>query len=636
MLSTAAAIAALLLVCGLIDRLLIGTNFAITSYDNDTGWFSIGLARLSGAPLTDFHQPSFLFNILSGAFVGLVHLDGTDRPFVQYLQLAFAVQVAAVLTAAVLIARMIHRGVFQRGSTLLAIAMAASMPTAVVFSGHYSNYFLLIMTALVIGLMINAWLAGQDEILAPLGGLVGLVVANFFPFLAVLLTIVAALLAAGLTHGPRLAAGRPLIETLTQALERHKSLAMFAMLTAAVMSYRLPLVAPSAAAATAGVLFCFALVVAAPAAMLWIGSRVEAIAPSVWRFWWTLLCGWWLGALWLAPYYLTSFGWRLSEVYNALITEGILLRKLQEMPIVWLGLLPFLAFGLIGALMLLRRRGVMPGAWIGIGITALGLLAPAGIIAVYRTKLISIPWLWLTLLPFVAYAMLIPHLKGRDLATVDRSHLMAAIVFGLGTPLTLGVALLYGTSNPEPALAVRLMIGTMALSIAAACYILDRLVAPGRRAQTIVTAIAFICAASVLTTFLAARKAIDHNAAIGRAIDASIAAFMSAAPDGLVLCARDEAYSRVCSVAYAYNSYRTPESRRLLPTKRLYDKRVLWLSIEELLDPVQGHLDGHRGPILVVGARERLLGSGNPDYVKTLPGPEAGDFVAYRIPTPSR
>ena len=70
---------------------------------------------------------------------------------------------------------------------------------------------------------------------------------------------------------------------------------------------------------------------------------------------------------------------------------------------------------------------------------------------------------------------------------------------------------------------------------------------------------------------------IEQNRVTGTFIDSSIENFFERSPTGRLLCIRNEYSSRYCSTAFAYNRYRTIRSAKYLPTRHLFDNKVIYI-----------------------------------------------------------
>jgi hypothetical protein len=144
-------------------------------------------------------------------------------------------------------------------------------------------------------------------------------------------------------------------------------------------------------------------------------------------------------------------------------------------------------------------------------------------------------------------------------------------------------------------------------------------------------AIIGVCVMGLFLVVADMRERLEKNAKISARVDAVIDSFLQTHPNGLVVCARDESYSKYCTAAFAFNRYRSPDSRAHLTTKTLYGGKVIWLSRDELAEPPARHFEVGARPVLVVGQEKRLKRANNPAFDLSKAVARTDDYLILRL-----
>ena len=100
---------------------------------------------------------------------------------------------------------------------------------------------------------------------------------------------------------------------------------------------------------------------------------------------------------------------------------------------------------------------------------------------------------------------------------------------------------------------------------------------------------------AVFDFYGAYHSAIKEQRLEGSALDEAINDFLDEQKHGAIVCVAEEYYSKYCAAAYAYNRYRTSTSNSKLPSRVLFDGRVL--SINARMPDQKGDWDDSNGAI---------------------------------------
>ena len=178
-----AVLAPFMIVLG-CTRWLVQSTWWTLPHDNASTWVGFGLNWLTHSQWKTFHHPAYSVIELSGivAWIAGLHPDQGLAGIEHMLAVGLAVQMGVLILVVVWSAWLLrHQSVMQ---TLAMAALVATMPTVLIFTGWFSDNFLVGIVTLPCGILLARFLRyGQSRLLAM--GLLGALAANSFTMLPI-------------------------------------------------------------------------------------------------------------------------------------------------------------------------------------------------------------------------------------------------------------------------------------------------------------------------------------------------------------------------------------------------------------------------------------------------------------------
>ena len=538
---------------------IIGASFNYFPADNDLTYFGLGLNWLSFDPRVNSGHPGSTFNYLSGLIVSTLDIDLTDAPLKSFLRIGIAIQGMTLLISAIWFAwasKILQLSYVTRSILLLTIF---SFPPLLTLAGHWGYLFTVGILGAPLGLTLLAAIRGHRQAFV-LGGVgCGFLAATYYPSAILIFAFLLAIsLQSFKTYG-----WVPLQGSWTQEIKQQRVLIVLigisslgAQLIWATIYVppHLPLVKDLA----------WIITKTAPSAAIFLVSSAISLILIRWdrRFQvfilWTTIA-FILGSSVLLPWYYPNLLHRTSGAVG-------ILNIFNDM------------FFLIGDL-----------PWL------------------------AVFWLFVLLLTYVS----IRNKRTRQRGLSELTTLPYDLLFIVITIIPVAIfAAAYMQSGELPGKAERIFIA--ATPAFTAGWVLILVATPKNRRIFIFFTIVTFCFFVNVDWYRKYSNAIEQNRITGSLIDSSIETYFKQFPTGKVVCIRNEYSSRYCSTAFAYNRYRTIESAKYLPSRYLFDSKVIYIwppddneTIENLLGGIDttyfviagGYVNRYRRYFLSKGAQ---------------------------------
>ena len=124
-----------------IDRVVIGTNYAHSMQDLEIGWFSWMINWQTGDPWLVWYTPASTGRILNGLESLFIDVDLSVQPIIDFVNLGTVVQGVFVIGCAVWLSWIVNILRIDWPLRVLLIVIFFSYPTLLFYVGHSGFYF---------------------------------------------------------------------------------------------------------------------------------------------------------------------------------------------------------------------------------------------------------------------------------------------------------------------------------------------------------------------------------------------------------------------------------------------------------------------------------------------------------------
>ena len=499
-----------------VDRWLIGATYAHTMHDHESAWFSWALNWLSHRPELVWYTPATSGRIINGLIAHFIDLGFlSEGPLVQLERAGIISQGLIVFISAIWFSWATKILEIPILSRLAIAIVLFCIPTILIFAGHRGFYFELSLLGVPLGLTLAAALGGNNKAFKVSGIGCGFFLANYYPSAIILLSFIVTL-----SWTKYQTSGWPRRKILTTTPTKSEWRLIFL------------------------ISLCF---------MAWTGGAISLNQPN------SLALSWILGTVLLASC--------LSVIFSYLTL--ILSRWIKDLFIffVWF-FITFIAANFV----------LLP--WYPFGL----FMAEEQSIAIISSlsRIISgasdYPWFYLAGLNIAILFLVLLFLTVTHLRKHFERHLPRnIIVFSLLT--TMGVMLIAGatvTSNSIPGMAERGMVAAIP-TLSVGWFVIFKVMSNQGR-YICMGLLVIVCTLIVADYYKIYSTQIVNKKTEGIVLDDVIDLFLRNYPNGRLVCVAHEYSSKYCAAAYSYNRYRTTGSTDLLPTRHLFNGRVVSLN----------------------------------------------------------
>ncbi len=530
----------------IVDRSVIGTNYANSVHDVGIGWFSWMLNWSTGDPRLIWYTPALTSRILNGLVAFFVDIDFTERPIIRWLLIGTCLQGALVIVVGVWvswIARLLRLDWLEKSFLCLVFLC---YPTLLVYTGHWGVYFEYWLLGLPIGLALFAVFKGEKSAVPSAGAGCGFLIANSYPSAIIIFAIFFVMVIR-----------KMFFNTPSYHRETRHGINHFKMYVAGWL----------------------ALCAVAWAIAVYFSDALHFSSGQI-RVLVILIC--------------TLVGWFLCV---ALVLILVRLDSFME---------SFLLWGIAG--FVISSSILLPWYWSGLLVGFDKTIAIWQSIGAIWFRLPTNPWyavLWcfIVFLLGVAVFQLWKKLIRRQPLDEPVIGQLIFSILGVGC-----VILIAGATDDSMAGGPERGLIAMAPCFAAGCLLVNRCLGHQWRIMFIIPMVV-LSAYSVFHFYSQYSIAVAEMREEGRNLDEAITTFLDIEPQGSVVCVSDEFNSKYCAAAYAYNRYRTNTSLKNMPTWRLFDGRIISLNAQmpdlsgnwnAATSEVEQRLLPIKGPLLII------------------------------------
>jgi hypothetical protein len=498
-----------------IDRMVIGSSYAHTIHDVETGWFGEMLNWRTGDPRLVWYVPAASPRILTGITSLFIDVDMTAKPIIDFIRIGIVIQGVFVVICAIWyswITNKLRMDWLARGAL---VVLFFSFPVLLMYAGHRGYYFELWIMGLPLGLSLYAFLKGIPEGETFAGAGCGFLTANYYPSVLVVLMFVFVVVGLRIVNKGGSIVDKSILPRtrLEYYLSIWLGLCAGAWMIGAYYSEILD--------NNPGTRMLIILVIGALSWFICLyGSCIfTRWEPTMKRYFLWLIGGFVVSSLVLLPWYWHGYFHLSSQsigMWESIVRMWSLTITNPWYLLVWFFLACLIAT-LFNQIRLIWKGKMFPDYQIGSvifsGIGTVGVILFAG-------------------------------------ATATESFIPGGPERGL------------------TAMAPMFAVGTVVISESI----------KGRWKFLFVVPMVAISAYAVFDYYGAYTASIEKQKFAGGIVDEAIETFFSDQPRGSVVCVAEEFGSKYCAAAYAYNRYRTSRSNDKLPSRTLFNGRVLSLN----------------------------------------------------------
>jgi uncharacterized protein YjbI with pentapeptide repeats len=485
-------------------------------HDHESAWFSWALNWLTHQPGLVWYTPATSSRIINGLIAQFIDVGYlSENPIVQLERAGIFVQGLIVIISAIWFFWATKILGITILSRLFIAVVSLCIPTILIFAGHRGFYFELAILGVPFGLTLAAALDGNHRALKFSGIGCGFFLANYYPSAIIALTFIVTL-----GWMKFRITGWPGQKILTMSPDKSEWLLIFL------------------------ISLCF---------MTWAGGAISFNQPNS------------LALSWISKTVLLACGLSVTFSYVTLI----LTRWIKDLArfSVWF----FITF--IAANFLL-----LPWYPFGLVMAEKKSLTIIDSLSQIVSTASDYPWFYLIALNLASLVLVLLLLTVKNMRKHFERHLPKnIIVFSLLG--TIGVMLIGGaTVTPDsiPGLAERGMIAAIP-TLSVGWFVIFRLM--NNHGRYICMGLLLVFCTFIVTDYYKTYSTqILRHKSDGTALDYVIDLFLRHNPNGRLVCVADEFSSKYCSAAYSYNRYRTTASTDLLPTRHLFNGRVVSLN----------------------------------------------------------
>jgi hypothetical protein len=553
------------------DRIVIGANYIYTVHDLEIGWFSWMLNWFTGEPRLVWYSPAVSPRILNGVVSSFIDIDFSEKPIISFVAIGILLQGIFVVICAIWYSWIADKLCLDIVVKVVLVVLFFSFPTLLMYAGHRGFYFEFWLFGLPLGLTLHAALSRVSQAYALAGAGCGFLVANYYPSAIVVIVFTFVIVGQRLLGKKSNWNGKSHAKSVVPQCRSEAYLALWLALCV-----------------TAWV----------------IGSYYSQVdfGPESIRI----------------PLLLSSgvFGWMICYYFALMVVRW---EPRMSQYLLWMT-----------GVFVISSTVLLPWYWQG-----LIELSKQGIdykqsIATLLFRVIAYPWygvIWFVILCLFGMFVfkILFKLKGKKHLDQMAPSLLFATIGMFGVMLFAGATEGSISGGPERGFiagAPMFAAGIIVLTREANRYWRILIVGP----------ILVVSGYAVYQFYVSYIPTIEEQQLEGDLLDEAIDAFLEKESDGSVVCVSEEYFSKYCTVAYAYNRYRTPRSADKLPSQELFDGRVLSLNArmpdrfgnwDDSNRVVYDLLFSRRGPFLVVTKggwfRDNLIGLFEVEGYQVLP-----------------
>lgn len=531
----------------LIDRVVIGVDYSYSAHDLEIGWFSWMINWSTGEPRLVWYTPAVVPRILNGFASLFIDVDFAAGSIKKFIWIGVVLQGIFVLICAVWFSWATQILRISWLKKLFLVFIFFSFPTALQYVGHRGFYFEFWLLGLPLGLTLYATLNRKSEAAALAGVGCGFLVANYYPYIAVLLSFTIVFFLQRIFEKKGKGSnpiGSILKITPVSRAEYYIAIALGLCAIAWALGFwftglNQKLESNDKILFVLGVLIgwsaCYYVIISL---IRWDGQIREFV------LWFTV--SFVISSSIFLPWYWNGFFQVSDQAIGVWQSFNLLWSRIPAHP--WYAIIWYVMATLSGILVLglwwkMKRRTTATQIYGPIGFSVLGTLmvmATAGAT------------------------------EGSIQGSAERGLVAVAPMFVTGLMVILDTVKRYWR--------IFFLVPMLAISV----YV-------------------------VFDFYVAYNSTIQEQRFEGGMLDEALDAFLDESDDGAIVCVSEEYYSKYCAAAYAYNRYRTATSISRLPTKKLFDNRV-W-SIKAEMPDRTGSWVGSTGAIrdLLLPVTQSLL-----------------------------